>query len=203
MNSVDTSASSGSGSTDHSQHRTAHADIISEFLARKQAVMQDIVARFPVLPRMLAICAAYCVVACLCATSLIFLFVGSFILTGHDHVMARLRWLVQVVRAARGNGIAGRGLALLDWLIRMAGGLLTAAANVAASAAGEMPGASTNYTQQQQQHDDDRHRSQSTGSRHHTQSSYRRRTDTRSSGYTRPTYHRGTSGSREYRASTL
>ncbi|RKP08897.1 hypothetical protein THASP1DRAFT_29307 [Thamnocephalis sphaerospora] len=114
---------------------TAHPDIITDFLARKQAVLQTLLARFPVLPRLIAVCAAYCAVACLCIVSLIVLFVGSFVLTGHDRVVARLRWLFELVRTGRGQGLAGRGLAAVWWLWRLAGGLVAAAATAATGAA--------------------------------------------------------------------
>ncbi|KAI9599161.1 hypothetical protein BDF19DRAFT_410542 [Syncephalis fuscata] len=106
-------------------------DGITDFLARKHAELQTLLARFPIIPRLIAICVAYCAVVAICIASLIVLFVGSFVLTGHDRVVARLRWLFELARARRDDGLAGRGLALVWWLIRLAGDLVTAVATAA------------------------------------------------------------------------
>jgi hypothetical protein len=138
-------------------HTTTKPDRITDFLARKHAELQTLLARFPIIPRFIAIGIAYCAVFVICMASLIVLFVGSFVLTGHDRVVARLRWLFELVRTRRDEGLAGRGLSLVWWLIRLAGDLVaamvaaTGAARTASTGPEHSAGTKTQHQQQQQQ----------------------------------------------------
>ncbi|KAI8054545.1 hypothetical protein BDF22DRAFT_416760 [Syncephalis plumigaleata] len=138
-----------------STNTTTKPDRITEFLTRKHAELQTLLARYPIIPRLVAIGIAYCAVCIICIASLIVLFVGSFVLTGHDRVVARLRWLYELAQARRDEGLAGRGLSLVWWLIRLAADLVTAMV-AATGATGTTPSgpehdAAGAKTQQQQQ----------------------------------------------------